>query len=207
MSPSGSRCAGCSPSRLLAVVLFVLTFKLGDLALQPMLRPFWVDAATRGKIGYRAVHGGTGATIVGALVGGVAHARLGDLPRALDARARAGALEPGLLGRRGGGAPAAAHYGAAIVEQFTSGLGTAAFLTFLMALSTDATRPPSTRSSSRSTASGGVVAGADLGRRCRARMGYAPYFLLDLRPGAAGVRALPPIRRVPLDEERGAMNE
>ena len=53
------------------VMLFVLTFKLGDMALGPMVRPFWVDRHfTPLQIG--AVPGTIGvvSTIAGALLGG-----------------------------------------------------------------------------------------------------------------------------------------
>jgi PAT family beta-lactamase induction signal transducer AmpG len=52
-------------------MLFVLTFKLGDMALGPMVRPFWVDRHfTPLQIG--AVPGTIGvvSTIAGALLGG-----------------------------------------------------------------------------------------------------------------------------------------
>ena len=121
---------------ILVAALFVLTFKLGDLALIPMVKPFWVDSGySVQQIGWVQTTLGVGASIVGALVGGVATRRLGafhalwvlGLVQALSNLAYWAAAM--------GGAPTTLMYGAAVVEQFTGGMGTAAFLTFLMTLS------------------------------------------------------------------------
>ncbi|NIQ39355.1 MAG: hypothetical protein GTN81_12285 [Proteobacteria bacterium] len=56
---------------LIGIVLFILLFKLGDMSLGPMIRPFWVDRNfTPLQIG--VVPGGLGVdfTIAGALLGG-----------------------------------------------------------------------------------------------------------------------------------------
>ena len=117
------------------VMLFVLTFKLGDMALGPMVRPFWVDRQfTPLQIG--AVPGTIGvvSTIAGALLGGRFSKDWG-LFRALWilgiaqaasnlAYAAAAALPPSdpLM------------YGASVIESFCGGLGTAPFLAFLMSI-------------------------------------------------------------------------
>jgi PAT family beta-lactamase induction signal transducer AmpG len=117
------------------VVLFVLTFKLGDMALGPMVRPFWVDRHfTPVQIG--AIPGTLGviATIAGALAGGHLTGRWGAF-RALWilgiaqaasnlAYAAAAALPPST----------ALMYTASVVESFCGGLGTAPFLAFLMSI-------------------------------------------------------------------------
>jgi PAT family beta-lactamase induction signal transducer AmpG len=68
-------------------------------------------------------------------------------------------------------------YGAAVVEQFTGGMGTAAFLTFLMTLS--ARRYAATQFALLSALYrvGGIAAAA-LSGVLATRMGYAGYFLL-----------------------------
>jgi len=118
---------------VLGVMLFVLTFKLGDMALGPMVRPFWVDRHfTPLQIG--AVPGTIGvvSTVVGALLGGRLTKQWGTF-RALWilgvaqaasnlAYAMAAALPPST----------ALMYSASIIESFCGGLGTAPFLTFLM---------------------------------------------------------------------------
>jgi PAT family beta-lactamase induction signal transducer AmpG len=117
------------------VMLFVLTFKLGDMALGPMVRPFWVDRHfTPLQIG--AVPGTLGvvSTIAGALLGG-RFTRAWGLFRALWvlgiaqaasnlAYATAAALPPS----------EPLMYSASIIESFCGGLGTAPFLAFLMSV-------------------------------------------------------------------------
>ena len=56
---------------VIAVLLFVLLFKLGDMALGPMVRPFWVDREfTPLQIGIIPGTVGVVSTIIGALLGG-----------------------------------------------------------------------------------------------------------------------------------------
>ena len=56
---------------VIAVLLFVLLFKLGDMALGPMVRPFWVDREfTPLQIGMIPGTVGVVSTIIGALLGG-----------------------------------------------------------------------------------------------------------------------------------------
>jgi PAT family beta-lactamase induction signal transducer AmpG len=117
------------------VMLFVLTFKLGEMALGPMVRPFWVDQHfTPVQIG--AVPGTLGvvSTIVGSLLGGSLTARWGIFralwllgivqAASILVYAAAAALPPstGLM------------YAASIVESFCGGLGTAPFMAFLMSI-------------------------------------------------------------------------
>jgi MFS transporter, PAT family, beta-lactamase induction signal transducer AmpG len=117
------------------VMLFVLTFKLGDMALGPMVRPFWVDRHfTPLQIG--AIPGTIGvvSTIAGALLGGKL-AKSWGLFRALWvlgiaqaasnlAYAAAAALPPS----------PPLMYSASIIESFCGGLGTSPFLAFLMSI-------------------------------------------------------------------------
>ena len=125
-----------SRPEIVVAALFVLTFKLGDLALTPMVKPFWVDSGyTVQQIGWVQTTLGVGASIAGALLGGEVIRRLGafkalwvlGLVQALSnltywAAAVAGATVPLM-------------YSAAIVEQFSGGLGTAAFRTCVLTLS------------------------------------------------------------------------
>ncbi|MFN2397438.1 MAG: MFS transporter [Gemmatimonadaceae bacterium] len=117
-----------------AVVLFVLTFKLGDVALTPMTAPFWVD---RGLSSQQIGFIGTlslGAAIGGALLGGALTSRWGMF-RALWILGLAQALSNlAYYAAATISGSATAIYAAAVVEQFTGGLGTAAFLAFLMSL-------------------------------------------------------------------------
>lgn len=115
------------------VFLFVLTYKLGESSMGPMVKPFWVDRGlTVEEIGLISTGLGVGASILGALAGGVLTTRWGIF-RALwllgliQAASHLGyTAVAGLdLGRPG-------IYAASLCESFAAGLATAAFLAFLM---------------------------------------------------------------------------
>jgi len=117
------------------VMLFVLTFKLGDMALGPMVRPFWVDRHfTPIQIG--AVPGTVGvvSTILGALLGGSLTARWGIF-RALWILGIAQAASNLVYAAAATLPPSTPlMYTASVVESFCGGLGTAPFLAFLMSI-------------------------------------------------------------------------
>ncbi len=118
-----------------AVAAFVLTFKLGDMAIGPMIKPFWVDRQfTPVQIGLVPGTLGVVATVAGALLGGTLTTRwgifkalwvLGILQAASNlVYAGAAVLPPS----------DALMYAASFVESFCGGLGTAPFLAFLMSI-------------------------------------------------------------------------
>ena len=120
---------------VIAVLLFILLFKLGDMALGPMVRPFWVDREfTPLQIGVIPGTVGVVSTIVGALLGGRLTKQWG-LFRALWVLgiAQAGS---NLFYAVTAALPRSEllMYGASIVESFCGGLGTAPFLAFLMSI-------------------------------------------------------------------------
>ncbi len=118
-----------------AVLLFVLLYKLGDAAMGPMVKPFWVD---RGigllEIGTISTTLGVLATIGGALLGGWLTSRIGifralwilGLFQAVSNLIYAGVAYLDLA--------RSAIYAASLFESFSAGLGTAAFLAFLMSI-------------------------------------------------------------------------
>ncbi len=118
----------------LPVFAFVLLFKLGDSAMYPMLKPFWLDAGLGvEEIGLISITLGTALSVGGALLGGELTTRWG-LFRGLWIL---GAVQA--LSNLGYAAAATwtsrwAVYGASVVESFCGGLGTAAFLACLMRL-------------------------------------------------------------------------
>ena len=117
------------------VLIFVLTFKIGDYAMIPMIGPFWVDAGySTSEIGLlRSV--GIGATVAGAVVGGLYAGRIGVF-RALWTLGLLQAVSNlGYVWAATTPDERWIVYGAAAFEQFAGGLGTAAFLTYLMAIS------------------------------------------------------------------------
>ncbi|MCZ6624930.1 MAG: MFS transporter [Deltaproteobacteria bacterium] len=126
---------------IIPLILFVLTYKLGEFAIGPMVKPFWVDYGGSiwpvkedllFQIGLVPTVFGIVLSIVGALVGGAFISRFGIFHAVwflgmLQAVSNLGySLVAWMdLGRFG-------LYGASIFESFTGGLGTAAFLAFLM---------------------------------------------------------------------------
>lgn len=119
----------------LFVALFVLLFKLGDMAMGPMVKPFWVDRNfTPVQIGLVPGTLGVASTIAGALLGGALTSRWGifkalwilGIAQAVSNLFYAAAawLPPSLT----------MMYTASVVESFTGGLGTAPFLAFLMSI-------------------------------------------------------------------------
>jgi MFS transporter, PAT family, beta-lactamase induction signal transducer AmpG len=120
---------------MLPVLLFVPLFKLGDSLLGRMVKPFWVDRGYSLKeIGLISVTLGVVLTIIGALVGGWFVKKHGifrgllwlGIAQALPHLGYAAVAQFSL--------PRESIYVASMLESFTQGLGTAAFLSFLMNL-------------------------------------------------------------------------
>lgn len=173
---------------IVPVLVFILIFKLGDASMGFMVKPFWVDAGfSATEIGLVSVNVGLGLSIAGGLLGGWYTDRAGIF-RALwvlglwQAISNLGyALAAWLVPAGAGHAPELWHralvYGASAAESFTGGLGTAAFLAFLMAIvdkrrsATEYALLSSVFALSRSLAGWASGFGAQ-------GMGYGPYFLL-----------------------------
>jgi PAT family beta-lactamase induction signal transducer AmpG len=127
--------------RIIPLVLFVLTYKLGEFAIGPMVKPFWVDYGRQiwlteeelmFQIGLFPTSFGIVLSVVGALMGGAFITRYGIFHGVwflglLQAVSNLGySFVQWLdLGRYG-------LYGASLFESLSGGLGTAAFLAFLM---------------------------------------------------------------------------
>lgn len=127
--------------RVIPLILFVLTYKLGEFAIGPMVKPFWVDYGGTiwsvkedllRQISLVPTVFGIVLSIAGALAGGAFISRYGIFHAVwflglLQAVSNLGySLVAWLeLGRFG-------LYGASVFESFSGGLGTAAFLAFLM---------------------------------------------------------------------------
>jgi len=120
---------------LWAIVLFIMTFKLGDAWMGSMVSPFWVDMGfSRGEIGLISGTLGAVATIGGSLLGGYLTGRWGLAPALLwlgffQALSNLGywvAAWPGMWRYT--------TYLASLGESFTGGMGSAPFMAFLMCL-------------------------------------------------------------------------
>lgn len=134
-----------------AVMLFTLTYKAGDATLGPMVSPFWKDLGFTGTQ-FGLVSGGLGAlaTLAGGVLGGLFVSRFGighglwvlGIPQALSNLGYYVAALPG-MGQKVlfhlnlpllGVVPVFPVYLASQGENFTSGMGSAAFMAFLMSL-------------------------------------------------------------------------
>jgi PAT family beta-lactamase induction signal transducer AmpG len=127
--------------RVIPLVLFVLTYKLGEFAIGPMVKPFWVDYGKSiwpaqedlmFQIGLFPTTFGIVLSVAGALMGGAFISRYGIFHGVwflglLQAVSNLGYsfVDWWNLGRFG-------LYGASMFESLSGGLGTAAFLAFLM---------------------------------------------------------------------------
>jgi PAT family beta-lactamase induction signal transducer AmpG len=184
---------------MLAVFAFALTFKLGDAAMGFMVKPFWVDAGFgAAEIGLVSVNVGLVLSVAGGLLGGMVTDRLGVFTALwslglLQAASNLGYVYAAQL-HSVGDVPTAILYSASMVESFTGGLGTGAFLAFLMAVvdSRQAASEYALLSSlfalSRSLAAVASGFGATV-------MGYRDYFLLTFFLSFPAYTLLPAVHR------------
>ena len=198
---------------IVPVLAFILIFKLPDAAMGFMVKPFWVDAGfTAAQIGLVSVNIGLALSIAGGIAGGWITDRIGILHALwilglVQAASNLGYWAAALaLPVVAPGTPIpAAHqmilYSASAIESFTGGLGTAAFLAFLMAIvrkdraATEYALLSSVFALSRSVAgwAGGIGAQS---------MGYANWFLLTFFLAFPALLLLPWVRRM-LDRQSG----
>jgi PAT family beta-lactamase induction signal transducer AmpG len=176
-------------------LLFILLYKLGDQAISPMIKPFWVDRRlTLQEIGMISTTLGVALTIGGALLGGFLTTRWG-LVRGLLVMGlfqAASNLVYALVAFAGGGR--AAVYAAGLFESFTQGLGTAAFLALLMRLCDKEHAGTQYALLSALFSLVRHVAGAASGWATEA-LGYGPFFLYTFFLAFPALLLLPWVRR------------
>jgi PAT family beta-lactamase induction signal transducer AmpG len=191
-----------------AALLFVITFKIGDFALQFLRGPFWVDKGfTATQIGVLVGTVGFVATIVGAIAGGWLTSKLGVF-RALwmlglcQALSNLGYFAAASLERS-----LEVAYAVVIIEEFTGGMGTAAFLAFLMSICNKRYAASQYALLSAAFALGRTLIGYRSGALAD-QMGYPSYFLLTLALAFPAFLLLPWVRRfknaIPSAETRAA---
>lgn len=176
-----------------AAVLLAIVFlyRLGELAIYAMIKPYWVDRGySVAEIGTITAVIGVVVSILGAIAGGAIVARIG-LYRAM---LWLGAAQ--ILSNLGYALVATTHagrwaiYAAAIVENIGYGLGTGAFLAFLMAI---CDRERAATEYAMLTAAFGlsrVVIGTPSGWIAQ-HAGYAAYFWLTVLLGIPGLLLVP----------------
>ena len=188
------------------IMAFILTYKLGDVALGPMIKPFWVDAGfTDIEIGAVSVNIGLGLSILGGMVGGWYVDRVGVF-RALwvlglfQALANLGYVwAAGVIPLAAAGAEIdtthrAIIYFASANESFALGLGSAAFLAFLMSIVNKKFAAAEYAVLSSLFALTRHLAGFASGFGAQ-DLGYAPYFLLTFFLHFPAYLLLPWVRR------------
>jgi len=174
---------------IIPVVIFILIYKLADTSMGFMVKPFWVDSGfSATEIGLVSVNIGLGLSIAGGLAGGLFCDRFGiikgiwvlGLLQAVSNLAYAAvafAIPPALDGVPVEFKFRIMMYSASVIESFTGGLGSAAFLCFLMAIvnkkrsASEYALLSSIFAFSRSVAGWASGFGAE-------SMGYGPYFTL-----------------------------
>jgi PAT family beta-lactamase induction signal transducer AmpG len=127
--------------RAVPLVLFVLTYKLGEFAIGPMVKPFWVDYGASiwsekqelmFQIGLVPTTFGIILSVAGALAGGGFISRYGIFRGVLVLGFLQAASNLGYAFVAWGDLGRGGLYAASVFESFSGGLGTAAFLAFLM---------------------------------------------------------------------------
>ncbi|MEN9545246.1 MAG: hypothetical protein RLZZ598_2079 [Pseudomonadota bacterium] len=192
---------------MVAALVFILSFKLGDAAMGFMVKPFWVDAGfTATQIGLVSVNIGLGLSIAGGLIGGWYVDRVGifrglwvlGLWQALSNLGYAAAASVVPL-VPAGTEVALQHqvmvYSASALESFTGGLGTGAFLAFLMAITSKQRATTEYAILSSIFAFSRAVAGWAGGIGAQ-EMGYANYFFLTFWLSFPAYLLLPAVWRM-----------
>jgi len=169
----------------------------------PMVKPFWLDRGlTLEEIGVVSTGFGVGASVAGALAGGWLTSRYGILRGliflgALQAFSNLGYAGVALLdgGRL-------SIYAASLFESFTGGLGTAAFLAFLMHICDPEEAATEYALLSALFGLTRTIAGSISGFSA-AFLGYGPFFLLTFVLSFPAYLLFPRVRRwihdAPLD--------
>jgi len=180
-----------------AVIAFALLFKLDISAMEPMTKPFWVASGFSLEQIAALTTGRLLATLAGATLGGIIATRLGLFHGLWSL----GAVQ--LLSSLGYATAAAAGAGkssvtaAALFENFAAGLGTAAFLAFLMSVcerryaATQFALLSAIYALSRWAA--GLVSGVLV-----ERLGFATYFFVTFLLGLPAYLLLSRVRHAPL---------
>jgi PAT family beta-lactamase induction signal transducer AmpG len=188
-----------------AVVVFALLFKLDISAMDPMTKPFWVAAGFSLDQIAALTTGRLIATLGGAALGGVIATRVGIF----NGLWSLGLVQ--LLSSLGYAAAAAANAdkrlitGAALFENFAAGLGTAAFLAFLMSVcerryaATQFALLSAVFALSRWAA--GLLSGV-----LAERLGFATYFFMTFLMGLPAYVLLPRVRNAGIGEQEATVS-
>lgn len=168
-----------SRSGFIQVGLFVLLYKLGDLAMAPMVRPFWLDKGlSTDEIGLITGTLGVVAAIAGGLAGGLFILRFGIFHGLwfLGLWQAVSNLSYALVAAYPD-CDNSAVYAASFIESFCAGLGTSAFLAFLMSVCKKEYSATQYAILSALFRIPGIICGSFSGLAASV-MGYSQYFAL-----------------------------
>lgn len=179
----------------IAVMIFILLFKVGDYSLIPMSKTFWVDRKfTPFQIGLVPGTVGVISTVLGALLGGRLTTKWGIF-RALWILGLFQAVSNLVYTLAAALPPSdAMMYVAVITEAFCGGLGTASFLAFLMVICDKAHAATQYALLSAFFGLARSVAGAFSGFGAQT-FGYTTYFALTFLLALPAFALLPWVRR------------
>ncbi|MFH1143488.1 MAG: MFS transporter [Candidatus Eisenbacteria bacterium] len=176
------------------MLVFILIYKLADASMTPMVKPFWIDRGlSPAEIGLISTTLGMIATVVGAICGGIWVKRRGIFHALWALGLLQAASNLGYAAVAHFGLSRGFLYGASIFESFSAGLGTAAFLSFLMNIcekehaAVQYALLSALFGLSRSLAGGVSGWGAE-------RLGYASYFGLTFLLALPAYALLPWVR-------------
>lgn len=177
-----------------ALFAVVLLYRLGDSALRPMIAPYWISRGfTATEVGNVTTTIGMICVILGAIGGGAFVSRYGIFKGLvwLGLVQMLSNLGYAWVATTGAGRPAL--YGAAIAESFCDGLGTAAFLSFLMFICERENAATEYAVLSATFALSRTILGSTSGYLTEA-MGFAGYYWLTAALALPGLAILPLIR-------------
>jgi PAT family beta-lactamase induction signal transducer AmpG len=195
---------------MIAVLLFILLFKLGDASMGFMVKPFWVDSGfANQQIGLVSVNLGLALSVGGGLIGGWYVDKVGifkglwvlGLWQALSNLGYALAAHTVPSAAQGSDIALVYQltvYSASALESFTGGLGTGAFLAFLMTITSRERATTEYAILSSIFAFSRAVAGWAGGIGAQ-ELGYATYFFVTFWLSFPAYLLLPSVRRMLLD--------
>jgi len=178
------------------VFLFVLLYRIGDLAMGPMVAPFWKDRGLSDEeFGLVSVTLGVGAMLAGSWLGGGLVTRIGIGPCLGWAGVIALASNLGYAAAAaapGAGAPPV--YAASLVESFCSGMAGVTFMSYLMRICDKAHAAVQYAMLTATYAAAGSVLRIFSGVLTE-DLGYAGYFALTAAFALPAFALIPAARR------------
>ena len=179
----------------LPVFVFVLLYKLDANAIAPMVKPFWLDRGlSPTDIAFVSTTLGVAVSVLGALIGGWLTSRWGIFHALWILGLCQAVANLGYAWAAWADAGRAGIYAASIGESFGTGLGTAAFLAFLMNVCDKDQAATQYAFLSSLFGLSGSLSGAWSGRGVE-WLGYGNYFALTFVLAAPSYALLPWVRR------------